>query len=166
MNSNNDENEASPITGWEVALFTEQNMVAVAENKELGLQNKQDDEVDMLKLEGLYNEANAGVQHDGGYQIGQVNSNPFDFQTIHDPTQYNMTLEVPPNVFCVHPNIPPQFVSMQPYQVSNNNAQQQQEEPFTMIKKSTNPFDEPNILPPPPSTSVVPQHPAQTTYSD
>lgn len=172
LNSNNDENEASPVTGWEVALFTEQqspeqNMVAVAENKEVGLQNKQDDELDMLKLEGLYNEANAGVQNDGGYQIGQVNSNPFDFQTIHDPTQYNMALEVPPNVFCVSPNIPPQFVSMQPYQVSNNNPQQQQEEPFTMIKKSTNPFDEPNILPPTPSsTSVVPQHPAQTNYSD
>ena len=165
MNSNNDENEPSPVTGWEVALFTEQNssdqnMVAVAENKEVGLQNKQDDEVDMLKLEGLYNEANVGVQNDGGYQIGQVNSNPFDFQTIHDPTQYNMALDVPQNVFCVPPNIPPQFLSMQPYQVCNNNAQQQQEEPFTMIKKSTNPFDEPNILPSPPqpSTSVVPQH--------
>jgi len=113
----------------------------------------------MFKIQGLYNEAIAGVQHDEGYQIGQVNSNPFDFQTIHDPTQYNMAL-------AVTPNIPPQFVSMQPYQVSNNNAQPQQEEPFTVIKKSTNPFDEPNILPLPPSTSVVHQHPAHSTYSD
>jgi len=42
LNSNNDETEASPVTGWEVALFTEQqssdqNMVAVVENKEVGL---------------------------------------------------------------------------------------------------------------------------------
>jgi hypothetical protein len=126
----------------------------------------------MLKLEGLYNEANGGAQHDGGYQIGQVNSNPFDFQAIHDPTQYNMAFAVPPNAFCVPPNIPTQFVNMHPYQVSYDNAQQQQqqnqeEEPSTMIKKSTNPFDdEPNILPPPLALDVQDQHPTQTTYSD
>jgi hypothetical protein len=120
----------------------------------------------MLKLEGLYNEANGGAQHDGGYQIGQVNSNPFDFQAIHDPTQYNIAFAVPPN-------IPTQFVNMHPYQVSYDNAQQQQqqqqqqEEPSTMIKKSTNPFDdEPNILPPPLASDVQHQHPTQTTYSD
>ncbi|KAK2451029.1 putative clathrin assembly protein [Trifolium repens] len=159
LNSSIDENEASPITGWEVALFTDEEIpdqIIVAENKE-------GDELDMLKLEGLYNEANGGAQHDGGYQIGQVNSNPFDFQAIHDPTQYNIAFAVPPN-------IPTQFVNMHPYQVSYDNAQQQQhqeEEPSTMIKKSTNPFDdEPNILPPPLASDVQHQHPTQTTYSD
>lgn len=116
----------------------------------------------MLKLEGLYDEAVAAAQHDGCYEIGQMNSNPFDFQAIHDPSQYNMAL-APPNGFYVDHNIPGQFVSMQPYQVSYNTPQQQQEEePYQMIKKSTNPFDEPNILPPP-SASSVHQHPTETT---
>lgn len=116
----------------------------------------QDDELDVLKLEGLYGEAVVGAQHDGGYQIGQVNSNPFDF---HDAAQYHMAL-AHPSVFSVPSNIPPQIVGMQPYQDSYNNAQQlQEEEPFvTMIKKSTNPFDEPNILPPA-SASAMPSHP-------
>ncbi|CAI8587230.1 unnamed protein product [Vicia faba] len=151
ISSSNDENEASPVTGWEVALFTDQNIVA---------DNIEGEEPGMLKLEGLYDEAVAAAQHDGGYEIGQVNSNPFDFQAIHDPTQYNMAL-APPNGFYVNPDIPGQFVSMQPYQVSYNTPQQQQEEePYQMVKRSTNPFDEPNILPPP-STSSVHQHPTQ-----
>ncbi|XP_045792418.1 putative clathrin assembly protein At5g35200 [Trifolium pratense] len=162
-NSSIDENEASPLPDWEVALFTDgessPDQIIVSENKE-------GDEVDMLKLEGFYNEANGGAQHeDGVYRIGQVNSNPFDFEAIHDPTQYNMAFALPPNAFCVPPNIPTQFVNMHPYHVSYDNAQQQQqEEPFTTIKKSTNPFDdEPDILPPPLASDVQHQHPTQTT---
>ncbi|GAU49085.1 hypothetical protein TSUD_137700 [Trifolium subterraneum] len=167
-NSSIDENETSPIPDWEVALFTDEerspDQIIVAENKE-------GDELDMSKLEGIYNEANGGAQHDGGYQIGQVNSNPFDFEAIHDPTQYNMEFAVPPNAFCVPSNIPTQFVNMHPYHVSYNNAQQQQqqqqEEPFTMTKKSTNPFDdEPDFLPPPSALDVQHQHPTQMTYSE
>ncbi|GAU49086.1 hypothetical protein TSUD_137710 [Trifolium subterraneum] len=183
-NSSIDENETSPIPDWEVALFTDEerspDQIIVAENKEVGLNFLElssghlaidGDELDMSKLEGIYNEANGGAQHDGGYQIGQVNSNPFDFEAIHDPTQYNMEFAVPPNAFCVPSNIPTQFVNMHPYHVSYNNAQQQQqqqqEEPFTMTKKSTNPFDdEPDFLPPPSALDVQHQHPTQMTYSE
>lgn len=191
ISSSNDENEASPspVTGWEVALFTDQqescDQNIVAENIEVGILflflasdrwdelmmmlllltifEKQGEEPGVLKLDSLYDEAVAAAQHDGGYEIGQVNSNPFDYQAIHGPTQYNMAL-APPNGFYVNHNIPGQLESMQPYQVSYNTPQQQQqeEEPYQMVKKSTNPFDEPNILPPP-STSSVHQHPTQAT---
>ncbi|XP_058723010.1 putative clathrin assembly protein At5g35200 [Vicia villosa] len=162
VSSSNDENEASPspVTGWEVALFTDQQESC---DQNIVAENIEGEEPGVLKLDSLYDEAVAAVQHDGGYEIGQVNSNPFDYQAIHGPTQYNMAL-APPNGFYVNHNIPGQFESMQPYQVSYNTPQQQQqeEEPYQMVKKSTNPFDEPNILPPP-STSSVHQHPTQTT---
>ncbi|CAK8534430.1 unnamed protein product [Lathyrus sativus] len=160
ISSSNDECEASPVTGWEVALFSEQEESC---DQNIVAENIEGEEPGVLKLDGLYDEPVAAAQHDGVYEIGQVSSNPFDFQAIHDPAQYNMALE-PPNGFYVDHNIPGQFVSMQPYQVSYNTPQQQQQEgePYQMIKKSTNPFDEPNFLPPP-STSSVHQHPTETT---
>ncbi|XP_061350183.1 putative clathrin assembly protein At5g35200 [Gastrolobium bilobum] len=157
-NSGNDENEASPVTGWEVALFAEperSNENVLAESKEAG-------GLDALKLESLYDEANGGTQQNGAYHIGQVASNPFDFEARHD-SQYN-TATTPPtiqNAYFASPNmaspIPAQMVGV-PYQEYYMMQQQQHQEPFTMNKKSTNPFDEPNMLPP-----SMPSHSTQST---
>ncbi|KAJ1410307.1 Phosphoinositide-binding clathrin adaptor, domain 2 [Sesbania bispinosa] len=163
LNSSNDENAASPASDWEVALFTEpersnpessnDNVVAESTEQAGGL--------DVVKLDSLYDEANAGAQQNGAYHIGQVASNPFDLEANHD-SQFSMAA-TPPNMhnaFYAPPNMvspmPAQMVGMryQDYYM----MQQQQQEPFIMNKKTTNPFDEPNSLPP-----DMPSHPTQST---
>lgn len=166
IDSSNDENGASPVTGWEVALFTEaaessNDNEVTAESKELTIFEKQSGELDVSKLDSLYNEAMDGGA--SGYNIGQVNANanPFDFQA----SQYNNMAVAPQNIqtaFYGPPNMAcpiPVGMSYQDYYV----MQHQQQEPFmnnnNMIKKSTNPFDEPTIFPP---ASALPPHPTQT----
>lgn len=171
IDSSNDVNGASSVTGWEVALFTEavessnDNEVTTAESKELTIFEKQSGELDVSKLDSLYNEAMDGGT--SGYNIGQVNANananPFDFQA----SQYNNNMAVAPqNIQSAFYGPPSNMACPMPVGMPYQDyyvMQHQQQEPFmnnnNMIQKSTNPFDEPNILPP---ASALPPHPTQT----
>ena len=115
------------------------------------------------KLDGLYDEAGAGTQQNGAYHIGQTASNPFDFEPSQG-SQYNMALATSTfqNAYYAYPNmaspIPAQMVGMPDHDYYMR--QQQQQEPFVMNKKSTNPFDEPNMLP-----QDMPSHQIESNHS-
>ncbi|XP_057428476.1 putative clathrin assembly protein At5g35200 isoform X1 [Lotus japonicus] len=181
VNSSNDENGASSVTGWEVALFTEpetSNDNVVAESTFTEQEAGQAGKLDLSKLDNLYDEAIVGIQQNAAYKIGQVVSNPFDFQASHD-SQYNMAMAPSnmQNASCVPPNmaypIPSQMscmtyqdyymmqqqLQLQQLQLQHQQLQQQQQQEASMMnKKSTNPFelDEANILPSHPNQSTSP----------
>lgn len=89
--------------------------------------------------------------------MGQVVPYPFDFGASNmavEPQTNQNAFYAPPNMTSP---IPAQMVGMT-YQDYHMMYQQQTQEPFIMKKKSTNPFDEPNMLPP-----GMPSHPTQST---
>ncbi|KAK7281571.1 hypothetical protein RIF29_09682 [Crotalaria pallida] len=169
-NSSIDDNGSSSITGWEDALFTEPeisnennagaldvlNLDGLYENAITMTQQNGayqiGQETDVLNLDGLYENAITVTQQNGAYQIGQEASNPFDFGASNS-AQFNMAIEpsilqnesyAPPPMTTP---IPDQMVGV-PYQDYYMMHHQQMQEPLTMNNKTTNPFDEPNTLPP------------------
>jgi len=103
-------------------------------------------------------EMNANTQQSVTTFSSQVRFNPFDLEASHDE-QINRVLASPnsQNELSSVPNMS----SPIPYQIGDMPYQhlvQQQNELSIAPRKTTNPFDDTNMLP-----STVPTHPTQTT---
>ncbi|ESW10288.1 hypothetical protein PHAVU_009G196300 [Phaseolus vulgaris] len=147
LNSNDDENKRSPVLGWELALFSEPenyNATQIDTTQEVG-------EMEFWKDDSVNDEINADTQQSVTHFTTQVKSNPFDFQGSYDE-QFSMASPNSHNELSAFPNM--SSMGDMPYQ----HLQQQHEQPSMANKKSTNPFEETNMLP-----STMPTHPTQST---
>ncbi|QCE14036.1 Phosphoinositide-binding clathrin adaptor [Vigna unguiculata] len=157
--SENDENKTNPDLGWEVALFTE----LENHNGDITTETKNNKEkgcgMEFWKHDNVHDdEMNANTQQSVTTFSSQVRFNPFDLEASHDE-QINRVLASPnsQNELSSVPNMS----SPIPYQIGDMPYQhlvQQQNELSIAPRKTTNPFDDTNMLP-----STVPTHPTQTT---
>ncbi|KAG4390085.1 hypothetical protein GLYMA_06G223100v4 [Glycine max] len=139
-NSKDDENRTSPITGWEVALFSDserydENVIAEIKSKEKTSQ------MEVSKLDSLYDEVIVNTQQSVTNNATQVTSNPFDYEASHND-QFSMVMapSALQNELCALPHMQSP-ISAQMVGTPQQHLLQQQNEPYTMNKKSTNPFD-------------------------
>ncbi|KAG5032506.1 hypothetical protein JHK82_016090 [Glycine max] len=139
-NSKDDENRTSPITGWEVALFSDserydENVIAEIKSKEKTSQ------MEVSKLDSLYDEVIVNTQQSVTNNATQVTSNPFDYEASHND-QFSMVMapSALQNELCALPHMQSP-ISTQMVGTPQQHLLQQQNEPYTMNKKSTNPFD-------------------------
>ncbi|KAL9314305.1 hypothetical protein ACSQ67_019757 [Phaseolus vulgaris] len=148
LNSNDDENKRSPVLGWELALFSEpENYNAT----QIDTTQEKVGEMEFWKDDSVNDEINADTQQSVTHFTTQVKSNPFDFQGSYDE-QFSMASPNSHNELSAFPNM--SSMGDMPYQ----HLQQQHEQPSMANKKSTNPFEETNMLP-----STMPTHPTQST---
>lgn len=102
---------------------------------------KKTSQMEVSKLDSLYDEVIVNTQQSVTNNATQVTSNPFDYEASHND-QFSMVMapSALQNELCALPHMQSP-ISAQMVGTPQQHLLQQQNEPYTMNKKSTNPFD-------------------------